>query len=98
MHDRLFGAGAQLDATGLRALAEDLHLDASAFESCLVDEATRARVTRDGEQARNLGLVSTPSFLVGSLRSDGGVKVLRAFSGALPLEEFRKEFDRALGQ
>jgi len=96
MHDRLFGETEQLDGTNLRRLAASMDLDVPAFEACLDKEEYVLAVSRDTEQAKRLGLVSTPSFLLGSRLADGRVRVSRAFSGALPLERFRQELDRAM--
>lgn len=96
MHDRLFGAGAELDGASLRSLAASLDLNHLAFEACLDNASTLTSVLRDSQEARSLGVVSTPSFLIGSRLPDGRVQVSRAFSGALPLNDFRAELDRAI--
>jgi predicted DsbA family dithiol-disulfide isomerase len=94
MHDRLFDAGAQLNDEGLAAIAASLNFDDAAYALCLNDEASRTAVRRDTEQAKALGLSSTPAFLLGSRTGDGRVRVSKAFYGALPIDQFRTEIER----
>lgn len=96
MHDRLFSAGAQLNESALQTIAMSLQLDDSKFIDCLSDETGKAAVARDIEQAKALGLKSTPAFLLGRRTSDGRVQVSKAFYGALPVEQFRPEIDRVM--
>ncbi len=96
MHDRLFTSGAQLDLQGLQAIATSLDLDDSAYARCLTEETSKAAVSRDSEQAKALGLESTPAFLLGLRTEDGRVQVSKAFYGALPSDEFRIEIERAM--
>jgi protein-disulfide isomerase len=96
MHDWLFAEGAQLDDAGLRTAAGSVGIDLGEFETCLDEPKVRELVSRDAERAKALGLRGTPSFLLGSRLPDGRVHVSRAFSGALPLEDFRTELDREI--
>jgi protein-disulfide isomerase len=96
MHDRLFSVGAQLDDSALRAIATSLRLDNDKFIDCLGDETRKAAVARDIEQAKALGLKSTPAFLLGRRTSDGRVQVAKAFYGTLPVDQFRPEIDRVV--
>lgn len=92
-HDGLFTKGSQLTDTRLRDLASSLAMDGPLFDRCLEEPSTSLAIARDTEWAKGLGFTSTPSFLLGTRLSDGRVQVLRAFSGALPLEDFRAEID-----
>jgi len=96
MHDRLFISSAQLDAPSLQATASTLDLDPTTYAACLAEPASRAAVSRDLAQAKALGLESTPAFLLGSRLNDGRVQVSKAFYGALPIDQFRTEIERAM--
>lgn len=71
-HDALF---AQQDSIGLKAwtaYARDAGIrDTAAFAACLASPAAEAQVSRDREDARRLGLTTTPSFLVNDTRFVG---------------------------
>lgn len=95
MHDRMFAPGAQLDASGLHVIATSLDLDDAAYDACLKEPESKAAVSSDMVQARTLGLESTPAFLLGSRMRDGRVQVAKAFYGALSIDQFRSEIDRA---
>lgn len=96
MHDRLFSRGATLDDAGLRAVAAMVGVEGRRFATCLNDPSVTAYVSRDMQEAKALGLTSTPSFLIGSRLLDGRVSVTRAFSGARPFEVFRETLDRSM--
>ena len=96
MHDLLFTTGAELDPVSLHATAASLNLDDASYTECLDEPASHEAVSRDLAQARALGVESTPAFLLGSRLHDGRVQVSRAFYGALSLQQFRTEVERAL--
>jgi protein-disulfide isomerase len=96
MHDRLFEVPVDLSYAGLRGVADSVDLDLAVFENCLDDAATSTAVTRDTDHAQALGVRSTPSFFFGTRLADGQVSVTRAFSGAVPVEEFRNALDEVL--
>jgi protein-disulfide isomerase len=96
MHDRLFAEGAQHDRTSLTSAAASVGIDIQRFESCFDGPNVAELVRRDAEKARSLGLIGTPSFLIGLRLPDGDVKVTRAFSGVLPADGFRAELERAI--
>ena len=49
---------------GLKALATDLGLDATAFEACLASDAALEAVQADLKRANDLALPGTPSFVI----------------------------------
>jgi protein-disulfide isomerase len=61
------------------SLAAGLGVEMTAWRECIRSRATRPLVNLDLERARQMGVRSTPSFIVGD----------RAISGALPLDTFR---------
>lgn len=84
MADALFETES-LTPQGIRALAERLGLDLAKFDRCLTDEATAARVAREGKILRDAGFKGLPTTFV------GGSEIV----GAQSEETFRDAFERA---
>ena len=71
MHDALYAAGGHLADADLVAHARGLGLDAERVAAELESGAHGARVERDADSARALGISSTPAFFVnGELHTD----------------------------
>ncbi len=86
-HDRLFRQrDPDLSQAGLLKYAEDLDLDMSRFNSCVVSEDTWATVQEDHELGSTYGVSGTPAFFING----------RVVFGAQPLEAFRTAIDAAL--
>jgi protein-disulfide isomerase len=85
-HDRLFERSIDLSTESLRRYAADLGLKATEFNACLESETSRAAVMRDVQEAKQAGILGTPTFIING-------KVLR---GAKTLEEFRAVIEREL--
>ena len=81
-HDLLFENNDHLERESLFGYARDLHLDITAFRTCLDDPATRARIGVDVEAGARVGVASTPTLFING----------RAIEGALD----RPYFDYAL--
>jgi protein-disulfide isomerase len=94
-HDLMFSNPRRLSATDLLEHADTAGLDLVSFARCLDGEAAD-HVQRDTKQAATLGLSSTPSFLVGTLRSDGRLQASAVISGARPASDFADSFDSLL--
>jgi protein-disulfide isomerase len=82
-HDRLFAQPAAIDATRLRAIADELGLNGQAFASCLEEGSMRSRISRDVDEGRRAGVTATPTFFV-----DG-----QLLEGAQPFEKFKSIID-----
>ena len=66
--------------------ARDLGLDAPEIEACLADHRMEGGIRAAGERARELGVRATPTFFMDDY----------PIPGALPLDFFRRLFDRRL--
>lgn len=95
MHDRLFIDPTKLSITDLHAHAATVGLQGNAFERCLAGEAAD-RVTQDVAEAARLQVYGTPGFLIGTMTSDGRVRVTDRLSGAQPIQAFKAILDRLL--
>lgn len=84
-HDAVF-ASADRSPEALRTLAQNLGLATDRFHSCLSSQQSLTQVLRDAGDARNLGINSTPSFVING----------RIVSGAISLTEFRRVIDEEL--
>ena len=95
MHDRLFQNPRQLDPNTLRGHAQALSLNLGAYDACLAGGAAE-KVRADGAGAAAVGVSGTPGFLLGTVESDGRVKVERRMSGASPFAVFQAAIDGLL--
>jgi protein-disulfide isomerase len=89
MHALLFEKASLLEVSFV-GLATQLGLNRSAFETCQ-KEAARV-VQRDIDEAAQLGITTTPTFLVGRT-TDGVVSIQRRINGAQPMNVFRTVLD-----
>jgi len=67
-HDLAFERQRQLDAEAATTLAGLLSLDSATFQNCLAKPETAAQVARAENEARRLGLDSTPSLFLNGRR------------------------------
>ncbi len=100
MHDLLFKSEDGFDQRAIREKAIALPLDVETFDRCINDAEAGARVRRDAEGARDLGIASTPTILVGLLSVDNGrsvnVKVIERFDGHHAFERLSVVIDGIL--
>jgi protein-disulfide isomerase len=85
-HDRLFAEQPRFGEDRLIAYAVDLGLDREAFARCLAERRFARSIDNDLDQARRLGIVSTPTFLING----------RVLVGAHPVDTFRTAIEDAL--
>jgi protein-disulfide isomerase len=86
-HAQLFaGDGSALAQPQLLASATKIGLDVNAFQACIASGRARARVDADLAAGKAAGVSGTPAFFVNGV----------PFSGALPIEDFRRAIDAEL--
>jgi predicted DsbA family dithiol-disulfide isomerase len=90
MHDRLFADQARLDPASIRERAATVGLNLTRFDTCVTNHEARDQVDADREIAKTLGVVGTPTFLVGQFLPDGSIKAAEWIGGAVTLAEFNK--------
>jgi protein-disulfide isomerase len=88
MHERLFAIQNELALPTIATAAEDIGLVRSQFDVCM--NAPARTVEADKAEARRLGVISTPTFLVGSLDADGNVHVKTKIRGVRDPAVFRE--------
>ena len=78
--------------------AESLQLDAAQFQSCLDGGRHAESIARDQSVAASLGINGVPAFIFALKNplNPQNVRVISVFSGAQPLDEFRREIERVL--
>jgi len=86
-HDVLFARQPRFERDDLVGYAVDLNLDRDRFERCMDSRRFRAAVEADFAEGRELGVRSTPTFLING----------KPIVGAQPIERFRAAIDDALG-
>jgi protein-disulfide isomerase len=95
MHDQLFAHPKDLAPEQLRGYAKNVGLDLPTFDRCLSGEVAN-QLKADASYAA-LGAVSgTPTFLLGTVESDGRVRVTKQLFGALPIQSFATPLDELL--
>jgi protein-disulfide isomerase len=87
-HDKLMAAGNDASPEKLKAYAQELELDAAAFEQCLSSRKHQAAVQKDIEEGARLGVTGTPAFFING----------RLLSGAQPLDAFVKVIEEELSR
>lgn len=97
MYDRIFANQAELQPPALLAHGRALGLNQREFASCL-DGRVAAKISDDRTEADRLGISSTPTFLIGELRSDQQMMVLKTIKGAHPFEVFKTALEQVAEQ
>jgi protein-disulfide isomerase len=87
-HALVFQSSPKLAKEQLRELAGQAKLDLTAFDACVADGRTRARVEADVAAGREAGVSGTPAFYVNGI----------PLSGARSVDEFVKLIERELGK
>jgi protein-disulfide isomerase len=95
MHDSLFRNQEALDEPHLHERATDVHLDRAQFDTCLAGQAG-GRVQQSAALGKTLTISGTPTFFLGTVQSDGKVKVTQRFTGAMPTAQLSTALDHLL--
>jgi protein-disulfide isomerase len=92
MHSRLFSDRRNLDPGALIRLGKALGLNEDSFTRCLSGEATD-RITADIGEGFRLGVRATPTFLIGIVRSDGSIDVMKRIAGTVSINDLKPVID-----
>ena len=95
MHDLLFQG--KLERASMNAGAQGLGLDLGALGSCLNKEGV-ARVRADMAIAEELGIQSTPYFLIGRIDEQGRLQPSNIVRGAKSFVDFANVLDPLVRQ
>ena len=85
-HDKLFENQTKLDKPNLVQYAEQLQLDAAAFNECLDSGKYTVDVLQDMSEGQSVGVTGTPAFFING----------RFLNGAVPYERFAAIIDDEL--
>jgi protein-disulfide isomerase len=85
-HDSLFAEQSKLDEANLIGRAQNLHLDESAFRSCLASGKFQHDVLANREEGSKAGVTGTPAWFINGIY----------LNGAQPQAEFEKIIDGEL--
>ena len=95
MHATLFSSGRRL--VDLIGLARESGLEGPTFEACLAGSTAAAQVRTEIAEARRLGILGTPSFVIGKSGADAtSMQPEVVLSGAQPIEKFAAAIDALL--
>jgi protein-disulfide isomerase/uncharacterized membrane protein/rhodanese-related sulfurtransferase len=86
--EKLYAGHGDLSESALKRYAMELGLDPSRFNLCLSSGSAAARIQRDADDGRALGVRATPTFFVGS----------RMIEGPLPVADFSQLLDQELAR
>jgi protein-disulfide isomerase/rhodanese-related sulfurtransferase len=84
--DTLYAHQDDLNEDALKRDAAEIGLDPGRFNQCMASGAETARVNRDREDGKALGVIATPTFFIGH----------QVLSGAPDMEEFSRVVDQEL--
>ena len=92
MRERLVAAQGALSAEAIRKAAEEAGLDVVRLEECAGSAETAAALEKEVQDAREAGIVATPTFILGKMTGDQvtGVKLVGAQSLARLEVEMRR--------
>ena len=98
MHDLIFANQRSLSDEDLLAHDESLELDAAAYDTCLSDEGVSEQIQAEIQEAYELGISGTPSFVAGLTDQEDSnkVHVTEYIRGAQPFERFKSVVDGLL--
>lgn len=85
MHDTLFDGRTRLDRTSLFKAAEGIALDSKQFAACVDDAAVEKRIRQDVADAMGLGVIGTPTVLIGRVEPHGRVRLTHHISNAMSM-------------
>lgn len=90
MYDRLFASPSPgLGQADLVAHARSIGLDVGAFEKCVTDKSAMGGIAYDKNLGADLKIVSTPTFVLGTIEEDGTIRLKRRINGAQSYQVFR---------
>jgi protein-disulfide isomerase len=96
MHAQLFAKPTR-DPAELTSQAAAIGVDKARFRTCLESEKYRAQIQQSVDRMQQLGVDSTPTFLIGPTPSGNApMKVVRVVNGALPFDRFKTALDAVL--
>lgn len=91
-HDGLLAEQSVLTTERIMSVAQASGVNARVFASCLSKQGPD-RLREEIAAARRLGVLSTPTFLMGRTMPSGRVRVLRRIPGDAPLATFKTGID-----
>lgn len=96
MRGNLFANQHALSPPHLLDYAAASGLNRAAFQQCLDDGLAKAQVQADMAEGERLGVTSTPTFFIGSIRRDGTIALSRRMRGAFPYHLLRAQLQKLM--
>lgn len=95
IHALTFADQTHLDGAAVHERAVKAGLDVRRFDKCLRGHA-ETQVRADEQAGRQMLVAGTPTFFIGTVQTDGRVKVVKRLSGAVPFDEFKAAVDSVM--
>ncbi len=97
MHDFMFGHQGELGGLGFELHTRALGLDGEKLNACLTNDRYAENIRRSTQEARQLGILGTPAFLIGAASEDGDfVWATKVLVGVETYDAFRTNLDERL--
>jgi protein-disulfide isomerase len=96
LHEDLFANQTALEEKDISARAQALGVNADKFGQCLSSGRYVDDIRKSTQEAAKMGIVGTPTFVIGSIDSDGVVTVSKTIEGAYPYDLFKSDIDDLL--
>ncbi|OGC44213.1 hypothetical protein A2400_02320 [candidate division WS6 bacterium RIFOXYB1_FULL_33_14] len=88
-------AFSQTDTDALKAIAKDLGVNMSKYDTCMSENRYKDAIDADMADGSKAGVQGTPGFVIGVLDKDGNVKG-KLIAGAYPYESFQSILEEYL--
>jgi protein-disulfide isomerase len=95
MHEQLFQPP-QLTERDMERFPAAIGLDTNAYQQCMNDPATTAKVAQDHALSRSLSIPGTPTFYVGRPVAPDSVRVLRRFAQAKTFDQIAAQLEAGM--
>jgi protein-disulfide isomerase len=89
LHDRLYSHRGQLDAPSIRDDVVATGAEISEWDACISSPGALEAVNRERAPGKAIGIRGTPTFLIGRLRPDRRVRVVKEITGVSTLARWR---------
>lgn len=93
-HDALFARDVDLQRDGIAVATRAGNVEPVALATCQQEKSVADQVDREANQARALGIRSTPAFVIGTMGPKGSVSATAVMVGAQPVSKFRAALDQ----
>jgi protein-disulfide isomerase len=93
VRDRLFANQAAFDASGVLDSALNAGVESERLHMCLGDQRVSRMIKTQQNEAQRMGVIATPTFIVGYVEDDGSIQAVKKIVGAHTADVFSAAID-----